>query len=196
MGYAPPLIQMTEKELIAQFKKGKQAAFEELYNLHSPRIFTICLRYTKNGPDAEDLLHDAFVKMFEQREKFNSNYAHFYPWAKQLAINHIINTLRSKVKFAENTVDRLETDQPDPETTDEILNYFDNPDNIMRLIRTMPDGYRTIFNMYVFDGLGHPEISETLGISIGTSKSQLARARQFLQKELRALQPTIELKAS
>jgi len=187
---------MTEKDLIAQFVKGKQSAFEALYNEHSAKIFGICLRYAKNPEDAEDLLHYIFVKIFENRKRFDIKYRHFFPWAKQLAINHIINALQKRVHFTDNTIEN--TFEDEAETTDkgEMLEYLSNPKNVLHMLQTTPEGYRVIFNMHVMDGLDHRTISQTLGISVGTSKSQLARAKQYLQKELNSLHPNTALKAS
>jgi RNA polymerase sigma factor (sigma-70 family) len=188
---------MSESSLIKRFIKGKKDAFEELYNQYSPALFAVCLRYARNRDDAADLLHDIFVKIYEKRSSFDTNYTEFMPWARRVAVNHILNKLKSTVRFTEIDASSLpETPREELTDKDMMLEQLSDPAQVIELLQSLPSGYRTVFNMCVFEEMSHSEIASALGISEGTSKSQFHRARMFLQNRLTSLQPPLKMKAS
>ena len=135
------------------------------------------MRYAKNRDDAKDILQDAFVRVFLNLKSFKSE-GSFEGWIRRIMVNTAIKHYRKNLKHVNNV---------DIETAYDV--GFDNDiigkmgvDELMEKVQTMPDGYRTIFNLYIVEGYQHNEIGELLGISEGTSKSQLARSRQYLIK--------------
>lgn len=149
----------------------------KLYELYSDTLYLVCLRYLKNKEDAEDVLQEAFLKIFDKISDYNGS-GSFEGWLKRIVINHSLRYLERKSKMTFN--DEIEQVKLN---TDASYGEYDYK-FLLQLIQQLPIGYRTIFNMYVLDGMSHQEISEELNISEGTSKSQLSRARKILQQAL------------
>lgn len=177
---------LPEDKLIEQCKKGKQHAQEELYDRFSSAMLAVCMRFTENRTEAEDLLQEGFIKIFRNIYEFNArNEGSLASWIKRIMVNTSINFLREKKHFS--FIENIES-YPSFEKTDL---FFEEPEiitpdgnELMKMISELPDGYRLVFNLYVFENYGHKEIAQTLGITEGTSKSQLAKARMFLQKKI------------
>jgi RNA polymerase sigma factor (sigma-70 family) len=150
---------------------------EILYHRFSSKMYTVCLRYCKNADDAQDILQDGFVKIFKNLEKFRGE-GSFEGWIRRIFVNTAIEHFRKSIKsFA--VADTQEIIIEDPS-----WNAFDNlaEKDIINLIQELSPGYRQVFNMYVIEGYSHKDIGDILGISEGTSKSQLARAKGVLKK--------------
>lgn len=172
---------MQIKELIKQAKKHDSNAQMELYRQFKSYWYTICLRYNRNSFDADDCLQNALINIFSKLNQFDQERGDFKSWSAQIVVNDNLMFLRKK-KQNFQTFD-LEEEKHIVEQVSEESSVISS-ENLNKLVQALPDGYRTVFNLYVMDGFTHGEISEILGISIGTSKSQLSKARKLLQHQL------------
>ena len=158
--------------LIKQDKKAQKIVFYRYYNL----VFHTSLRYTKNRMDAEELSNDVFIKLFSRIRKYDEKY-NFEAWLYRMTINTAIDKYRrlvNQVKFEEVT-DQIQISDT------QFDQIFDNEEiQILPLLSELPDRYRIVFNLYVFEEYSHKEISEKLKIPVGTSKSCLSRAKSFI----------------
>jgi len=168
-----------EKSLIAGCIAGKYEAQALLYKTFSSKMFAVCLRYAQDYHTAEDLLQEGFLKVFKNLEKYRGD-GSFEGWIRRIMVNTAIENYRKNV----NLYAIVEIDQEDGKTyhSDALDNL--QLQDLMNLIQSLSSGYRTVFNLYVIEGFSHAEIAEKLGISEGTSKSQLARARYILQNKV------------
>ncbi|AWX44599.1 hypothetical protein HME9304_01602 [Flagellimonas maritima] len=169
---------MDLEELIHNCKKGKRKAQAELYRKYSGILFGMCLKYSRNKTEAEDNLHDSFMTIFNKIDQFNFN-GSFEGWIKRITVNTVLQKYRKEQHLnvvSENTVEEMDvdTDQVDVSLST-LLGY----------IQELPNKYRLTFNLYVLDGYSHKEISEMLGTSAGTSKSNLARAKMILREKIK-----------
>lgn len=169
------------EEHIEEFIKGNKKAFDRVYEKYAPSMFGICMRYANCRDDAQEILQEAFIKVYENSEKANPELP-LGPWIKTITIRTAINLLKRQRKLI------LKDDEHFFETPIEFFEQEKNTDNrqieLLKLLNTMPTGYRTIFNLFVLDNLTHKEIAEYLEISEGTSKSQLTRARDWIKNNL------------
>ncbi len=166
----------TETDLIEGCKRNDREAQHKLYAAYSSKFFGICLRYMKDERDAEEVLTNGFMKIFENISKYRTE-GSFEGWMKRIVVNEALMYIRkNRQMYVEIDIDNSEADinftwnQSDLETTE-----------LLSLIQSIPSGYRTVFNLYAIEGFSHKEIAEQLGISENTSKSQLSRARLVLQ---------------
>ncbi len=167
----------TEEDLIKACLKGKRDAQQQLFELHADVMLSVALRYMGDKQAAEDVLLQAFGKVFEKLDSFQHQ-GSFQGWVRRIVCNEALNQLRKNKRFSED----LET--AEREGVNEAPSKNLEAEELMTLIQQLPEGYRTVFNLYAIEGYSHQEIAEQLNISIGTSKSQLNRARRFLQKEI------------
>ena len=166
--------------LVKEAKQGSTAAQKCLFDLYADKMLSQCCRYVKRREDAEELLLDGFYKFFKNLQTFNyQGEAALYAWLKRIMINECMMFLRKKNVF--NIV--TESAAEEIVLEEEALNNL-SATEIFNLVVTLPVGYRTVFNLYVIEGMGHKEIAGLLGITEGTSKSQLSKARALLQKLL------------
>lgn len=169
-----------ESDLIRGCMEGNRRMQEELYRRFSPRMYAVCLRYAGNAEEAEDILQEGFIKVFKKLDSFRSE-GSFEGWVRRIFVNTAIEHFRRKrylmpvTEKEENTIEGKYTS---------VLDELGAKD-IMALIQDLSPGYRTVFNMYVVEGYTHKEIADMLGISEGTSKSQLSRAKMILQDMVR-----------
>ncbi|MDA7803089.1 sigma-70 family RNA polymerase sigma factor [Crocinitomix sp.] len=175
---------MDQDKLKKQFINGNKKAFDIIYRDYSGAMYTICLRYTKNTDKAADILQEAFIKVYKKRDLFNPIYD-LGGWIKRIVINEAINQYRVEKRF------EFIEDETYFETEDDEALYIDNngidiKKTLNEILEELPDGYRTVFSMYVFDNLKHQEIADYLEISINTSKTQLSKARKMICKKLEA----------
>ncbi|MBI3134683.1 MAG: RNA polymerase sigma factor [Bacteroidetes bacterium] len=171
---------MDKKKLAQEFIRGDKAAFDWIYTNYAKGMYAICLRYTKNQDEAADILQEAFIKVYEKRSLFNPVYE-IGPWVKRIVINQAINHFRSNKRF-----ELVEDDSyfEEPEETLEIEDLNNVREALVTILQELPEGYRTVFNMYVIDNLTHQEIAEYLGVSVNTSKTQLLKARKLIRQKL------------
>ncbi len=168
---------ITEEDLIKRCKKMDALAQKYLYDKYSAKFLGICKRYFNNLQEAEDTMIEAFMKIFEKLTQFR-NEGSFEGWLKRIVVNQCLVKLRKKsMLFVSVEKHCNENLQP----LEEIHSNL-NVEDLLVCLQKLPDGYRTVFNLYAIEGYSHQEIAQMLGISEGTSKSQLSRARNMLQK--------------
>ena len=169
----------SETDLIKGCIDGNRQMQEVLYKKFSSKMYGVCLRYSGNVDDANDLLQEGFIKVFKNLLKFRGD-GSFEGWIRRIFVNTSIEHFRKKVKLYNVT----EVQENTIEDTD--LNILDTlaEKDIIILVNELAPGYKTIFNMHVIEGYSHKEIADLLGITEGTSKSQLARAKGVLKKSL------------
>ncbi len=158
-------------------------AQEKLYKLYAPKMFGVCLRYAKNHMEAEDVLQEGFIKVFLHLKDYR-NEGSLEGWIRRTIVNTAINFYRKSIKSSKDLdIDGIEIANSDDET---VLDQLSTRE-LLDAIRELPDGYRIVFNLNVLEGYTHKEIGQMLSLSENTSKSQLSRARQVLQKKLKNL---------
>jgi RNA polymerase sigma factor (sigma-70 family) len=172
----------TEQLLIKGCAAGDRAFQTKLYNLFASKMLGVCLRYARNREEAEEILQEGFLRVFTYIHTFKGN-GSFEGWIRKIMVNCALARYRNKSSL--QPVIRLSADSSGHDVTDS-LSISSNLDakELLSLVQTLPAGYRIVFNLYVFEGYKHREIAEALGISEGTSKSNLSDARAFLQKSL------------
>jgi len=171
----------SESDLINGCIKGDAQMQRLLYDQFSAKMYGVCLRYAENTEDANDVMQEGFIKVYKSLSKFRAE-GSFEGWIRRIFINTSIEHFRKKVKLynvteiQENTIEDSELDVLDSLATKDILN----------IINKLSPGYKQVFNMHVVEGYSHKEIADLLGITEGTSKSQLARAKGVLKKMIEA----------
>ncbi len=171
---------ISESDLISGSIEGDRRMQEELYKRFAPKMYAVCLRYANNADDAQDLLQEGFIKVFKNLHRFRAE-GSFEGWVRRVFVNSSIEHFRKKSAKLATVSDKEESTIEDSDIT--ALDSLAEKD-IINLIQELSPGYRTVFNLYVIEGYAHKEIGELLGISEGTSKSQLARAKAILQKKV------------
>lgn len=166
-----------DEKLIEQCIKGDHRAQRELYDRHSPKLMPMAMRYAKSQEDAEDILQDAFIKIYKSLDSFRQE-AQFQTWLKRIVINTAINHNRKKL-YQQPMLD-IEKIAPMHVESDLTLSNMHFTE-ILAMMQKLPVGSRTIFNLFAIEGYSHKEIAEQLEISEGTSKSQYSRARVLLR---------------
>lgn len=173
----------TEAQLIVALKRGESRAHKIVYERFSGKMLAVCTRYCANRDDAEEVMLDGFMRVFEKIEQFREE-GSFEGWIRRVMVTESLMFLRKAKQWRQEvSIDEVVV-EPDYEWADTAVNESD----LMRLVNQLPDGYRTIFNLYAIEGYAHAEIAEMLGISEGTSKSQLSRARMMLQTNLKKME--------
>jgi len=171
---------MNISELVREIKQGSTAAQKCLFDVWADKLLILCRRYVKNREDAEELVLDGFYKFFKKLPAFDYvNDAALYAWLKKIMINECLMFLRKKNVFTIVT----EVSPEEMSLEEDILSYLSAAE-IFNLIVQLPVGYRTVFNLHVIEGMPHKEIAGLMGITEGTSKSQLSKAKTVLQKML------------
>tara|TARA_B100001971_G_C18120204_1_gene499005 strand:- start:406 stop:948 length:543 start_codon:yes stop_codon:yes gene_type:complete len=164
-------------QLIYNCQKNDTKAQSELYELFSSKLFSICLKYSRNYAEAEDNLQDSFITIFKKIKQYK-NKGSFEGWLKRITINTALQRYRKQKIFDIVNEDAIEDEEVDIDENDVSLDF------LLSCIQELPDRYRLVFNLYVLDGYSHKEISEMLEINLGTSKSNLARARVILKEKI------------
>lgn len=166
--------------LIEGCRHSDPKAQREMYGVLAPRMFAVCRRYVKDKEQAEDVLQDGFVTLFEKISTFKGD-GSFEGWARKIFVNTALMQLRRNdaLKFSDSIEDSQAVQMMPSETLEQI-----GAEEITDLIKTMPDGFRAVFNLYVIEGYTHEEIAEMLSITEGGSRSQLSRARAWLRNKL------------
>ncbi|RSK45330.1 RNA polymerase sigma factor [Hymenobacter rigui] len=166
--------------LVEGCRRGRPAAQRGLYERLGYQLMGVCLRYCPSREEAEDALQLTFVKIFTRLDQFR-NQGPFEAWARRIAVTTSLNLWHQSRQRGQQLEVEEATDVHHPDGTP-----FDqlSADDLVRLINTLPPGYRTVLNLYAIEGYSHAEIGELLGISEGTSKSQLSRARRLLEERL------------
>lgn len=168
----------TETDLIKGCIEGDRRMQKELYDRFSPKMYAVCLRYMGNADDAQDILQEGFIKIYKNLERFRGD-GSFEGWVRRIFVNTAIEQIRKK-KMDLSLTEKEETIEYKSVSAVDNINEKD----LLKIVSGLSPGYRSVFNMYVVEGFSHKEIGELLGISEGTSKSQLARARMILQERI------------
>ena len=172
-----------EEDLINRCLKNDPKAHEDFYKRFAPKMYGVCMRFAKNQMEADDILQEGFIKVFTNLKAFR-NEGSLEGWVRKTIVNTAINLYKKNIKHLRDTdLEQAGVVQNFEQTSlDKILLQ-----DLLNLIRNLPTGYRVVFNLNVIEGYSHKEISQLLEISENTSKSQLSRARQALQKKLMEL---------
>jgi len=159
---------------------GERSCQKQLYDLYSPKMLSLCLRYADSQEEAEEILQDGFLQMFRNIKQYKQ-IGTFEGWLRKIMINCALMRYRSNNKLSRVIV--LTEDHDHVKTTDDFLDRLDEKE-LIRVVQHLPPAYRLVFNLYVFEGMKHKEIALLLHISEGTSKSNLSDARAILKKAL------------
>ncbi|MDN3678382.1 sigma-70 family RNA polymerase sigma factor [Flavobacterium paronense] len=168
---------MDLNQLINDCKNKDRKAQEQLYKLYSPKLFAACLKYSRNYTEAQDNLQDGFILIFNKIEQYAFK-GSFDGWLKRVMINNVLQQYRTHTFLS--LVNEDVQDDYEIEIDDENISL----DYLLKIIQELPDRYRLVFNLYVNDDYSHAEIAEMLSINIGTSKSNLSRARMILKDKI------------
>ena len=171
----------SDSEFIRKCKQGDPQSQSQLYNKYAPMLMAICLRYARNEEDAEDILHDSFVKILTNIDKVDENWA-YVGWMKTIVVNTAINAYRDRMK----TGGSVDIDEMQDVIEDVRMKPSDflSRELLLKCINELPEGYRTVFNLYEIDGYSHLEITKMTGISYSTVRSQLFKAKRALKKKI------------
>ncbi len=170
---------MTQKELLIGCKKGNPKHQRELVLQYSGMLLTVSRRYTPKRLSPEDILQDAFIRIFKSIDQFDENKGSLEGWMRRIVINTALKKLDRKFMKQEVSVEVFQ----DPILLPTVYDQMEAED-VMTLIATLPDGYRQVFNLYVIEGYSHKEIAALIGIREASSRSNLSRAKTILRNKL------------
>jgi RNA polymerase sigma factor (sigma-70 family) len=176
---------LTEEELIRGCTLEYKAYQKALYDKYAGRMLAVCIRYARDRAEAEDILQDGFIKIFDNISSFKGE-GSFEGWIRRIIVNTALNQYRKN--SSRNEV--YEYEMQDFDATHDEMNAMSklSEKELLRIIAELPDGYRLVFNLYAIEGYSHKEISEMLLIKESTSRSQLVKARQVLQQKINQIQ--------
>ena len=178
------MVENLDSKLIESCIKGDRASQKAVYDRLAPRMFPLCMRYVGDRNQAEDVLQDGFLTVFTQLKNYKGE-GSFDGWARKIFVNTALMSLRKKdaLKMSEE-LDVVKGMKADVPSQGQNIGYKE----LMRLVMQLPAGFRTVFNLNVLEGYSHKEIGEMLGISETTSRTQLSRARTWLQDKIKKLE--------
>lgn len=168
---------MTEEQMLAGSLRNDAAAQEALYNRYSPKMLGVCYRFAKNREDAEDMLQEAFIKVFMQLHQYR-NEGSLEGWIRRIIVHTCINVLKKNKKFSES-VDIIHAHSL--VTREDYIPSIMQAKQVVECIRSLPLGYRTVLNLYAIEGYSHKDIAGMLDIEESTSRSQYTRAKAMLE---------------
>lgn len=167
------------KPIISECNAGNPKAQAKLYNLYAPKMFGVCLRYARDSAEAEDNLQEGFIKVFANLKSFR-NEGSFEGWVRRIMINVSLEKIRKQhIMYPVEDVSIYDS----VNFSDDVIAKI-SADDLIRLIQELPPRYRLVFNLYVIEGYSHQEIAEEMSITEGTSKSNLARAREIMKRKV------------
>lgn len=173
----------SEEALLRDCRKGKSSAQHVLYERFAPRMLGVCFRYIHDRDEAEHVMIGGMVKVFEKIEQYHGE-GSFEGWVRRIMVNESLMYIRKN----KNMSLEVEVEKADFEPDYTNLETHLEAEDLLKLIAQLPVGYRTVFNLYAIEGYNHKEIAEMLEINENTSKSQLSRARKYLQNRLHEIQ--------
>jgi RNA polymerase sigma-70 factor (ECF subfamily) len=173
-----------EQEIIEGCKAGEAWAQKAIFELYSPAMMSVCVRYVNDRETARDLLQDGFIKVFTKIDSYSGTGA-FAGWVRRIFVTTALEHLRQNDALKQST--DIEVFENKFEDADVSVIEKISADDVMKCIANLSDGYRTVFNLYAIEGYSHAEIAEIMGISEVTSRSQFMRARKILQKNIQTL---------
>ena len=166
------------EQLIEGCINGNRQSQNRLYAVLMPKMFGVCLRYSKTREEAEEILQEGFIRVFEFMHQYNFA-GSFEGWVRKIMVNCALQKYRSKKQM--HAVVNIDSTAVEPASNEEVLSRIGTKE-LLQMVQQLSPAYRMVFNLYVFESMKHREIAEHLGISEGTSKSNLSDARAFLQK--------------
>ena len=172
-----------DQALIRGCKEGNTKAFDEIYTRYSSSMFGVCLRYARDREEAQDLLQEGFIKVYERIGQYSGE-GSFEGWMRRLFVNLALDTYKKKKRESEQVLafasemEPEDGEDPWPDVSEKEL---------VEMIRELPDGYRMVFNLFAVEGFSHKQIAAQLGISESTSKTQFFKARKQLRQQVEAL---------
>ncbi|CAN5642510.1 RNA polymerase sigma factor [soil metagenome] len=170
---------MTEAEIIKGCVRKNIRCQRSLFDQYASRLMTMCLRYASDTPEAEDMLQESFIRIFNVLDKYRFE-GSFEGWLKRITVNICLKILqKKKIRFVEVDTHELIQDISEPQVISSL-----SENELIKMISNLPDGYRIVFNLYVMEGYSHDEIARMLNIEAATSRSQLVKARRMLQKQI------------
>ena len=173
---------MNQKELIAGCIRGDRQSQVELFRQYSGKLLAVCVRYTRHRMEAEDVLQDAFIKIFKNLEKFEGK-GSFEGWMRRIVVNTALkNYNKSSYQKEKIGLEDYQENALDPDVLASL-----HEEEILKVIGQLPEGYKAVFNLYVIEGYSHREIADQLEIQESTSRSQLVKARKMLQSKIAQL---------
>jgi len=179
------------KNIIEECASGNERAQEALYRRFAPKMYGVCLRYAKDNTEAEDNLQDGFIKVFTNIKNFRHE-GSLEGWIRRIMVNVSLEKYRKqKMLHPVEEIGMYDSQKFEEDIIEKI-----SAKELIALIQELPPRYRMVFNLYVLEGLNHKEISEKMEISVGTSKSNLARARDILKRKVKELYGEINAKAN
>ena len=186
------IVEDNEDELIKKCVEWDQRAQNMLYKRFAAKMFSVCFRYSRNREEAEDILQEGFMKVFEKIHTFKSE-GSLEGWIRRIMVNTAIQKYREK-KSSAGLIVSIETypENMNLTSSDDAISKM-GANELIQMIQKLTPAYQMVFNLYVFEGLKHREIAERLGISEGTSKSNLADARTMLKKEINKMKAAEEV---
>lgn len=173
---------------MAALKRGESRAHKVVYERFAGKMLVICIRYCANRADAEEVMLDGFMRVFEKISQFRED-GSFEGWVRRIMVTESLMFLRKHKQWRQEVpIEEMKGEQ-DYAWADNAIHEND----LLRMVNQLPDGYRTVFNLYAIEGYSHIEIADLLSISEGTSKSQLSRARMLLQANVKKLEQETRL---
>ncbi|NOQ72308.1 MAG: sigma-70 family RNA polymerase sigma factor [Crocinitomix sp.] len=171
---------MTEEQLVKECISGNAVAHKKFYDLFARKMMGVCLRYSSNPDEAQDVLQDGFIKVFSKLPKF-VNKGSLEGWVRRIMVNTALDQYRKNKKYQKDV--EIDAVSFKLEQKDFIIETI-NANDLLKIIQTIPKGYRVVFNLFAIEGYSHKEIAEQLGVTESTSKSQYSRAKKMLRKLL------------
>lgn len=182
------MVNLTNKEAVEELVraciKNDRKSQQIFYKMFYGKMMTVCMRYSRNREEAQDILHDGFIKVFSKLQGFE-NKGSLEGWVRRLIVNNAIDHVRSRKDFYLQTGDDDYADHIADETNDAIETERlkqEKAEKLISLIQYLSPAYRTVFNMFIMESMSHQEIADHLNISVGTSKSNLAKAKMKLKE--------------
>ncbi|MBP6392007.1 MAG: sigma-70 family RNA polymerase sigma factor [Flavobacteriales bacterium] len=171
---------MTDEQLVAGCLKGEPIAQRELYKSYARKMMSICMRYANGREQAQDILQDGFVKVFQKMDHYRGD-GPLGGWIARTMVNTALDHIRRNKPY-DHSLDLTEAEHLHAEDA-QVMSTM-STEELMEMIQALPPGYRAVFNLFAIEGYAHKEISEQMGISENTSKSQFMKARAYLRKQL------------
>jgi len=174
---------MDDETLVVECVKGNAKAQRMLFEKFAPKMMAVCLRYSKDVEEAEDILQDGFIKMFNKLPDFKME-GSLEGWVRRIMVNTSLDAIRrNKKHLGDSKLEDVDYKISAQESTmDNLL-----AEDLMKLVQKLPDGYKVVFNLFAIEGYSHKEIADLLGVTENTSKSQYSRARAYLRAQLEKL---------
>ncbi|MFN5621087.1 MAG: RNA polymerase sigma factor [Flavobacteriales bacterium] len=170
---------MTDLELVHRCMKGDRTAQQALWKSYSGKMYAVCRRYFDHEEDAQDALQESFIKVYGRLDQWRGQ-GPLGAWIRRIAVNTSLNLIKSKAHQKTWAVDEAETlSDPNADAISQL-----GEEEVIKLIQSMPIGYRTVFNLFAIEGFSHQEIADTLGVTESTSKTQYLKAKNWLKHKL------------